>query len=101
MRTKIINRKLCTPIDLNLIDRCQTCKVPKYENLVPGEWYKVVVPTYLLNGGDNHTDIQHGYRNREPGSLDIDVIAAFIKKTSPIHTGVEGRINLLGSWNKS
>ncbi|XP_033229665.1 uncharacterized protein LOC117181210 [Belonocnema kinseyi] len=85
---------------INVQVRCQACKVPKYENLVPEEWYKVVITTFLLNGGDNHTDIQHGYRNREPGPLDIDVIASFIGKTSPIQTGVEGRITLLGSWNK-
>lgn len=98
--TKIVDRTLITPINLNLNYRCQICEFPIYENLVPDEWYKVVIPSFLINGGDNHTDIQYGYRNREPGPLDIEVIADFIRKRSPIITGVEGRITLLGSWNK-
>lgn len=55
---------------------------------------------FLINGGDNHTDIHNGYRNHKIGPLDVDVLVKFIGKKSPITYGTEGRQILLGDWNK-
>lgn len=81
--------------------RCQACQFPKYENLLPDEWYRIVVPTFLVNGGDNHTDIQHGHRNHVTGPIDVQVLANFVKKKSPVIYGTEGRVTLLGTWNNN
>ncbi|XP_051165507.1 apyrase-like isoform X2 [Leptopilina boulardi] len=75
--------------------RCQFCQIPKYKNLDSEKWYKVAITDFLLNGGDNHTDIQNGYRNHQIGPLDIDTIVKFVKKRSPITYGNEERVILL------
>lgn len=80
--------------------RCQACEIPKYENLESDKWYKIVTTEFLINGGDNHTDIHNGYRNHKIGPLDVDVLVKFIGKKSPITYGTEGRQILLGDWNK-
>lgn len=58
------------------------------------------MPTFLLNGGDDHTEISQNYRNHQSGPLDINVIVDYIKKNSPINTSNESRIRFLGTWNK-
>lgn len=81
--------------------RCQVCLMPKYEDLILEKWYNVVTTSFLLNGGDNHTDIQHGYRNQRIGPLDVDYLVDFFRKKSPIIYGTEGRQTFLGQWKKS
>ena len=81
--------------------RCQACPIPKFDDIIPDEWYKVVVPSFLTNGGDNHTIIKEKKRNCKTGPIDLDVLLAFIKMKSPITYGTEGRITLIGSWNKT
>lgn len=75
--------------------------MPKYEDLILEKWYNVVTTSFLLNGGDNHTDIQHGYRNQRIGPLDVDYLVDFFRKKSPIIYGTEGRQTFLGQWKKS
>ncbi|XP_043482671.1 apyrase-like isoform X2 [Leptopilina heterotoma] len=81
--------------------RCQVCLMPKYENLISEKWYNIVTTSFLLNGGDNHTDLQHGHRNHRAGPLDVDYLVGFFKRKSPIIYGTEGRQTLLGNWKKS
>ncbi|XP_033230427.1 apyrase-like [Belonocnema kinseyi] len=98
-----VTYNLSNPDNSKLVDvkiRCQACEYPKYESLSPEEWYKVVVSSFLLNGGDNHTIIQKNHLHYEQGPLDRDVLVNFIKKKSPITYGNEDRVTLLGIWNK-
>lgn len=73
--------------------------MPIYEDVVLDEWYRIVVPSYLANGGDGYTVIANQKRNYKVGTSDIDSYVKYIEKTSPIITGVEGRMILNGTWH--
>ncbi|KAH0547161.1 apyrase-like [Cotesia glomerata] len=72
--------------------QCRQCDVPVYENLLDHEWYRVVVPTFLLRGGDGHSVIASRHRNHVVGGRDIDFLVKYVKKISPLMNGLEGRI---------
>lgn len=43
--------------------RCSHCKVPSYEQLDLDEQYTVIMPKYLVNGGDQFQMIKDGIIN--------------------------------------
>ena len=47
--------------------RCADCLVPQYSSVVPDKWYTLVVPSFLVEGGDNFLSISEHYRNRTIG----------------------------------
>ncbi|XP_012260987.2 apyrase-like [Athalia rosae] len=79
--------------------RCRACQVPTYEDVDPDEWYRIVLVSYLTTGGDGHTILSTKHRNRRVGTLDVDNLIKYLKKISPIMTGVEGRLTLEGKWS--
>ncbi|XP_032456151.1 apyrase [Nasonia vitripennis] len=83
-------------VDLSV--RCQACEKPVYEPLDEEDWYRLVVPAFLLKGGDNVTALQERHRHREPGPLDVDEITEYIKAISPFKYENEQRMLLLGEW---
>lgn len=42
---------------------CRLCDVPKYEDINDEEWYRMVMPSFLSNGGDDFTQIKENMRN--------------------------------------
>lgn len=42
---------------------CRLCDVPKYEDIKDGEWYRVVMPSYMTKGGDGFDMIPKNARN--------------------------------------
>ncbi|XP_012261030.2 apyrase-like isoform X1 [Athalia rosae] len=78
--------------------RCRRCQVPIYEDLVMDKWYRIVVSSFLTNGGDGYTIIKNRRRNLAAGKMDIDSYVKYIKKMSPIVIGIEGRITMEGKW---
>lgn len=42
---------------------CRLCDVPKYEDINDEEWYRMVMPSFLSNGGDGFTQIKENMRN--------------------------------------
>jgi len=79
------------------IDRCQACEYPVFENLVDDQWYRIVVPSFLMNGGDGYYIFKDKSRNHKIGVLDIDYFIKYVTKISPIFTGTEGRITIIKS----
>lgn len=79
--------------------RCRACEEPTYEDVDPDEWYRIVVGSYLLGGGDGYTSISENHRNHQVGPLDIEAFVDYIQKVSPIIQGVEGRMTLEGTWS--
>ncbi|KAA0708986.1 5'-nucleotidase [Triplophysa tibetana] len=76
---------------------CTDCRVPRYESLDPKKIYKLVMPSYLVNGGDNYTMIQELKLKHDSGDLDIAVIASYITERKRLHPVVEGRIQFVSS----
>jgi len=76
---------------LNVTDRCQACEYPIFEDLVDDQWYRIVVPSFIVSGGDGYYIFKNNSRNHKIGGRDMDYFINYVKKMSPILTGVEGR----------
>lgn len=78
--------------------RCADCPVPRFVDLEPAKVYKVILPSFLANGGDGYTVIvQNTLKRYIIGDLDSDVLMEYITKFSPITTGIEDRITFVNS----
>ncbi|XP_071870850.1 apyrase [Bombus fervidus] len=75
--------------------RCRACEVPRYEELVLDQWYRIVLPTFLVQGGDGFVPFETCGRNHEVGYLDWVVLSKYMKKISPILTGQDRRVIFL------
>ncbi|XP_003493965.1 apyrase [Bombus impatiens] len=75
--------------------RCRACEVPRYEELVLDQWYRIVLPTFLVQGGDGFVPFETCGRNHEVGYLDWIVLSKYMKKISPILTGRDRRVIFL------
>lgn len=52
-------------VSLSLL--CTDCRVPKYEPLVPEKIYTVVMPSYIVDGGDGFDMIKNGRLKHNTG----------------------------------
>ncbi|KYM99521.1 5'-nucleotidase [Cyphomyrmex costatus] len=75
--------------------RCQACEYPVFEDLVDDQWYRMVIPNFLMNGGDNFNIFKNKSRNYKVGTVDIDHFIKYVTKMSPIFIGTQRRINIL------
>ncbi|XP_017769128.1 PREDICTED: apyrase-like isoform X1 [Nicrophorus vespilloides] len=65
----------------------------KYEELDSSKEYKVITASYVTRGGDGFQVITDNLRNTEKGSVDVDVVADYLRGTSsPVRIGKEGRL---------
>lgn len=76
---------------------CTQCRVPHYEPLSPNKVYKVVLPSYLVDGGDGYAMIKEQKLKHDSGDLDISVVAGYITERKRVHPAVEGRIQFSSS----
>ncbi|KAF5885871.1 5'-nucleotidase-like isoform X1, partial [Clarias magur] len=76
---------------------CTQCRVPRYEPLVREKVYKVVIPSYLVDGGDGYSMIKENILKHDSGDLDISVFSRYIAERQRVHPSVEGRIRLSNS----
>ncbi|XP_056103544.1 5'-nucleotidase [Rhinichthys klamathensis goyatoka] len=76
---------------------CTECRVPRYEPLNPKKVYKVVLPSYLVDGGDGYSMIKDQKLKHDSGDLDIAVVASYISERKRVHPVVEGRIQFSSS----
>ncbi|XP_033635028.1 5'-nucleotidase-like [Asterias rubens] len=92
--------------------RCTECEVPEFHPLDPEAEYKVILSTYLVDGGDGYTMITNNTITHDFGTLDIDVVTEYLQLLTPMTVGLDRRITLLepkddvnecnaGSTNKS
>ncbi|XP_021430396.1 snake venom 5'-nucleotidase [Oncorhynchus mykiss] len=77
--------------------RCSQCRVPRYESLDPDRLYKLVLPSYIADGGDGFTMIKEEKLKHDTGDLDISVFANYIKEMKRVYPTVEGRIKFRNS----
>ncbi|XP_011253188.1 apyrase isoform X2 [Camponotus floridanus] len=78
-----------TVVDVKI--RCQACEYPIFEDLVNDQWYRIVVPSFMVSGGDGYYIFKNNSRNHKIGERDMDYFINYVKKMSPILTGVERR----------
>ncbi|XP_039993539.1 snake venom 5'-nucleotidase-like [Xiphias gladius] len=71
---------------------CNECRVPKYEPLDPEKTYTVVVPSYIVAGGDGFTMIKEELLKHNTGDMDISVLSKYISDMKFVYPAVEGRI---------
>ncbi|KAK9956333.1 hypothetical protein ABG768_014075 [Culter alburnus] len=76
---------------------CTECQVPRYEPLNPKKVYKVVLPSYLVDGGDGYSMIKDQKLKHDSGNLDIAVVASYISERKRVHPVLEGRIQFSSS----
>eukprot|EP00069_Balaena_mysticetus_P020742 bmy_13014T0 len=71
---------------------CTQCRVPSYKPLRMDEVYKVMLPSFLANGGDGFRMIKDEVLKHDSGDQDINVVSGYISKMRVIYPAVEGRI---------
>ncbi|KAF4092161.1 hypothetical protein AMELA_G00017720 [Ameiurus melas] len=76
---------------------CTQCRVPQYEPLDPKKVYRVIMPSYLVDGGDGYSMIKEEKLKHDSGDLDISVFAGYISERQKVHPSVDGRIRLINS----
>ncbi|XP_023246083.1 apyrase-like [Copidosoma floridanum] len=76
--------------------RCQDCAEPKFGDLMHEKWYRVIVPSFVMNRGDNMTTVFKKHRNHQFGGLDVPQIVDYIKAITPFKYELEQRVVLLG-----
>ncbi|XP_071831912.1 5'-nucleotidase-like isoform X2 [Apostichopus japonicus] len=86
---------------VSVMVRCALCEIPRYEKLETERIYKIVMPSYLAEGGDGFDMIPEHLLSRISGRQDSDVINEYLTKLSPIAPGVEGRIIIIGDESSS
>ena len=67
----------------------------QFENVVLDQFYEVVVPSFLANGGDGFAMIPENKRNWRTGLFDVDVMESHVSRMSPIDYAVDGRIVMM------
>lgn len=75
---------------------CRECDIPTYENIEMEEYYRIAINSFLVSGGDGYAIISENIRNHNVGEVDIDVFSRYMQKYSPIITGINDRITIIG-----
>ncbi|MGH0137365.1 UNVERIFIED_CONTAM: hypothetical protein FKN15_040234 [Acipenser sinensis] len=76
---------------------CTKCRVPYYEPLDINKTYKVVIPSYVADGGDGFAMIKAEKLKHDTGDQDISVVSDYISAMKKVYPAVEGRILFSGS----
>ncbi|XP_018518998.1 snake venom 5'-nucleotidase [Lates calcarifer] len=76
---------------------CTECRVPKYEPLDLEKTYTVVMPSYIVGGGDGFTMIKEELIKHNTGDMDIVVFSKYISDMKRVYPAVEGRITFRNS----
>lgn len=77
---------------------CRICEndIPRYEPIIANNFYRVVMPSFLAEGGDGFTMISDGSRNVIYGPRDIDALTAYVEKNTPMNIPpLTGRITFV------
>ncbi|XP_037962597.2 apyrase [Plutella xylostella] len=79
---------------VNASIRCVTCDVPRYEPVVPENWYSMVTTEFMASGGDGFSMISENKRNVQVIGVDYAILVDYIEKNSPLVNAVDGRIQI-------
>ncbi|XP_017961605.1 protein 5NUC-like [Drosophila navojoa] len=78
--------------------RCADCLVPSYSYLNDSAYYKVIVPQFLVDGGDGHVliDRVNPVSIRMQKTI-VEAVRQYLQERKYIYPDVEGRIQFIGS----
>ncbi|KAH8400588.1 hypothetical protein KR222_007244 [Zaprionus bogoriensis] len=77
--------------------RCAECSVPSYSALNVSAYYKVIVPEFLLDGGDGYTlKEEHESYTERLQTNDVFAFGNFLKARHYVYPENEGRIVIRG-----
>ncbi|XP_046575024.1 snake venom 5'-nucleotidase-like [Haliotis rubra] len=89
---------MAMPVGQRVIEvkvRCTNCSVPQYVDLNDSEIYKIIMPSFIANGGDGYDVInKNKIKHHLLGDVDGDVFIEYAKSFSPLTAGLDGRITL-------
>uniref|UniRef100_A0A182Q7N3 5'-Nucleotidase C-terminal domain-containing protein n=1 Tax=Anopheles farauti TaxID=69004 RepID=A0A182Q7N3_9DIPT len=74
---------------------CQQCTGEVYEPVNPFREYRVVVASFLAEGGDGLTTFAREGRELEEGPVDLDAFEEYVERLSPLNEVDGGRIRFL------
>ncbi|XP_022100679.1 5'-nucleotidase-like [Acanthaster planci] len=77
--------------------RCTECEVPEFVPLDPDKVYKIVLPSFLVSGGDGYSMIRDNVIEHNYGNLDSSVVSEYIEMMTPLTPGLERRILFVDS----
>ncbi|XP_067099519.1 snake venom 5'-nucleotidase-like [Osmerus mordax] len=77
--------------------RCTQCRVPMYEPLDLNRDYKLVMPSYIVDGGDGFSMIKEEKLKHDTGDMDISVFSKYLSEMKRVYPTVEGRIRVQNS----
>ncbi|XP_066271352.1 snake venom 5'-nucleotidase-like [Branchiostoma lanceolatum] len=79
--------------------RCsEDCLVPEFRPLNVSAVYRIIMPTFLADGGDGYTMVaENKTAHHIPGDLDTDILIEYIAALSPLSVGLEGRLKVINS----
>uniref|UniRef100_A0A8C5E697 5'-nucleotidase n=1 Tax=Gouania willdenowi TaxID=441366 RepID=A0A8C5E697_GOUWI len=80
-----------------LLILCTKCRVPHLEPVLHQSVYKVVLPSYLVDGGDGFSMIKQEMLKHNSGDLDISVVSHYISRRQKVYASVQGRITVHSS----
>jgi len=84
------------PVGSRIIEakaRCGLCRIPTYTAIVPHQSYRIITIGFLDIGGDGHTIIRDkGYKKVIEDFNDLNILAWYIKKSTPIYAEEDERI---------
>jgi 2',3'-cyclic-nucleotide 2'-phosphodiesterase (5'-nucleotidase family) len=69
-------------VDVKIL--CQECTMPRYEPLDNAKEYRVIMPSFIAEGGDGYTMFPSSASITVIGLRDIDALVEYIEKNSPI-----------------
>ncbi|KAL0967298.1 hypothetical protein UPYG_G00250450 [Umbra pygmaea] len=76
---------------------CTECRVPQYKPLRESALYRVVMPSYMVEGGDGFSMIKDEMLKHDSGDMDISVVASYIAAKQKVYPALEGRIKISNS----
>nr|KAG5704024.1 hypothetical protein BaRGS_032113 [Batillaria attramentaria] len=93
MRVQYDMRKPAGKRVVSALVLCTQCLVPKFVPLDDSAVYKVVLPSFTADGGDDYGVIKNNIVHEDKfDSLDSDVLVNYVKHEEKIIQGLEGRI---------
>ncbi|KAL3883277.1 hypothetical protein ACJMK2_029560 [Sinanodonta woodiana] len=76
--------------------RCLACEAPSYSPLDDNTVYNILIPDFVINGGDGYTMIKETMIQHIPlNSLDIDVFLHYLMHFKSVFPENEGRIKFV------
>uniref|UniRef100_A0AB38ZEE9 Venom 5-prime nucleotidase 1 n=1 Tax=Ectomocoris sp. TaxID=3104572 RepID=A0AB38ZEE9_9HEMI len=75
--------------------RCGRCNIPTYHEIQPNQEYIVVTTVFVADGGDGyHMFKEEAIREYVYDKNDLDILADYTSKISPLYPAEEGRIKI-------